>query len=227
MLELRQVEKSYGDADRSTPVLRGVDLRLEPGSFSALVGPSGSGKSTLLHLAGLLDRPSRGSVRLGGVAVEQVSAESAARLRNRVLGFVFQAFHLLPRMRAWENVALPLLEARRQRRAASGGPSPWRCRRRSAWSPGPTIGRKATVRRRASARGHRPCPGPAAATGPRRRADRQPGQRHRRRDHGPSAKAQSRARDGDDGHPRCRPGRPVRPADRDLDGRIIADSAPA
>jgi putative ABC transport system ATP-binding protein len=111
MLELRQVEKTYGGEGRPTPALRGVDLQLEPGSFCALLGPSGSGKSTLLNIAGLLDRPTAGSVRLGGVAVEQASPEATARLRNRILGFVFQAFHLLPRLTAWENVALPLLYA--------------------------------------------------------------------------------------------------------------------
>ena len=111
MLQLHNIEKTYAAAGTATPVLRGVSFKLETGSFCALLGPSGSGKSTLLQIAGLLDRPTAGSLRLDGAPIEAVSPEAAARLRNRLLGFVFQAFHLLPRLRAWENVALPLLYA--------------------------------------------------------------------------------------------------------------------
>ncbi|MGI9168905.1 MAG: ABC transporter ATP-binding protein [Caulobacteraceae bacterium] len=112
MLELVDVEKSYGSAERPTPVLRGVSFAVEAGAFCAIVGPSGSGKSTLMNIAGLLDAPSAGAVRLDGAAVDVASADQAARLRNRLLGFVFQAFNLLPRLTAWENVALPLLYGR-------------------------------------------------------------------------------------------------------------------
>ncbi|GIX30112.1 MAG: macrolide export ATP-binding/permease protein MacB [Porticoccaceae bacterium] len=88
------------------------------------MGPSGSGKSTLLHLVGLLDRPDRGSVRLGGVATEHLAEEERAALRRRHIGFIFQAFHLIGRLSALENVELPLLlagvaPAERRRRAAA------------------------------------------------------------------------------------------------------------
>ncbi len=122
MLELCGVEKTYGPPERPTPVLRGVTFAIEAGSFCAVLGPSGSGKSTLMNIVGLLDRPTAGSLRLAGELIELSSAEAAARLRGRLIGFVFQAFNLLPRLTALENVALPLLYAgatRDQRRAAA------------------------------------------------------------------------------------------------------------
>ncbi|MGI8839558.1 MAG: ABC transporter ATP-binding protein [Caulobacteraceae bacterium] len=112
MLELIGVEKTYGGPARPTPVLRGVTFAVEAGAFCALVGPSGSGKSTLMNIAGLLDRPSAGTVRLDGETIDAASPGEAARIRNRRVGFVFQAFNLLPRLTAWENVALPLLYGR-------------------------------------------------------------------------------------------------------------------
>lgn len=122
MLELSRVEKTYGPPDRPVPVLRGVSFSLAAGEFCALLGPSGSGKSTLMNIVGLLDRPTAGSVRLAGETIELVSADAAARLRGRLIGFVFQAFNLLSRLTAWENVGLPLLYAgvpRSGRRAAA------------------------------------------------------------------------------------------------------------
>ncbi|MEO7026563.1 MAG: ABC transporter ATP-binding protein [Caulobacteraceae bacterium] len=118
MLELRDIEKSYGTAERPIPVLRGVSFALEAGSFCAILGPSGSGKSTLMNIIGLLDRPTTGSVLLAGETIDLASAEAAARLRGRLIGFVFQTFNLLPRLTACENVGLPLLYAgvRRERR---------------------------------------------------------------------------------------------------------------
>jgi putative ABC transport system ATP-binding protein len=119
MLHLSNVDKSYGPPDRPTPVLRDVTFSIEAGDFCAILGPSGSGKSTLMNIIGLLDRPSAGRVVLDGVAMDAASPEEAAGARNRMLGFVFQAFHLLPRLTAWENVALPLLYrgiARKDRR---------------------------------------------------------------------------------------------------------------
>lgn len=108
MLRLDGIGKSYGDAVRPIPVLRDIDLEIDDGGFCAIIGPSGSGKSTLLNIIGLLDRPDRGQVVLNGRPVSLGSAEEAARLRNRLIGFVFQSFQLLPRLKAWENVALPL-----------------------------------------------------------------------------------------------------------------------
>lgn len=108
MLEVVGVHKSYGAGAARTPVLHGVSLSVAQGGFLAICGPSGSGKSTLLNLIGLLDRPDTGEIRLGGAPADFRSRAQAARLRNRMIGFVFQSFQLLPRLTAWENVALPL-----------------------------------------------------------------------------------------------------------------------
>lgn len=106
MLLVDSVCKSYvlGEA----PVLDGVSLRLEAGTLAALVGPSGSGKSTLLNLIGLLDEADSGQILVDDRLVSALNATDAARLRNELIGFVFQSFHLLSRLTAWENVALPL-----------------------------------------------------------------------------------------------------------------------
>uniref|UniRef100_B0SXK6 ABC transporter related n=1 Tax=Caulobacter sp. (strain K31) TaxID=366602 RepID=B0SXK6_CAUSK len=111
MLELLNLTKSYGPPDRETPVLRDISFRIEAGAFCAIVGPSGSGKSTLMNIIGLLDRPTTGTLRLDGFDVDFASRAEAARFRGEAIGFVFQSFHLLPRLTAWENVALPLLYA--------------------------------------------------------------------------------------------------------------------
>jgi putative ABC transport system ATP-binding protein len=103
----------------SVPALRGVSLTVEHGDYLAIVGPSGSGKSTLMHLLGGLDRPTSGQLLLGGRDVSSLSAADLARLRNQVIGFVFQSFHLLSRTSARDNVALPLIYRglrRRERR---------------------------------------------------------------------------------------------------------------
>jgi putative ABC transport system ATP-binding protein len=121
MIELRGVGKTYvrpaGDAVRA---LDDVSLRIERGEFVAVVGSSGSGKSTLMNVLGLLDRPSEGSYRLEGEDVAGLGVDAQARLRNRRIGFVFQAFHLLPRTSALENVELPLLYSDRTDGAGRG-----------------------------------------------------------------------------------------------------------
>ena len=113
LAELRGVEKVYrsGSGRRSVAVaaLRGVDLAIAQGEFLAIMGPSGSGKSTLLHILGLLDRPTRGRYLLRGRDVGELDEAEAARTRNRTIGFVFQAFFLLPRASAIKNVELPLV----------------------------------------------------------------------------------------------------------------------
>jgi len=103
---LEGVTRDYG-RDVVTRVLRGVDLRLEAGSFTALVGPSGSGKSTLLNLIGLLDRATSGRVRLDSCDTSDLDDTALTRLRGDAIGFVFQFHHLLPAFTALENVMLP------------------------------------------------------------------------------------------------------------------------
>jgi putative ABC transport system ATP-binding protein len=93
----------------SVPALRGVSLTVENGDYLAIVGASGSGKSTLMHLLGALDRPSGGTLVIGGRDVATLSPAEMARLRNETIGFVFQSFHLLARTTARDNVALPLV----------------------------------------------------------------------------------------------------------------------
>jgi putative ABC transport system ATP-binding protein len=117
------VTREYRLEGVTVPALRGVSLTIEPGDFLAIVGPSGSGKSTLMHLLGGLDRPTSGRLLLGGRDVSSLSAADLAQLRNRVIGFVFQSFHLLARTSARDNVGLPLIyrglrRAERRRRAA-------------------------------------------------------------------------------------------------------------
>ncbi|GAA5337032.1 ABC transporter ATP-binding protein [Thermus antranikianii] len=111
LLELRGVKKVYQNGGVAFPALKGVDLRVEEGEMLAIMGPSGSGKSTLLHLLGLLDRPTEGEYLLMGKPTSSLSEEERAYLRNRFIGFVFQAFFLLPRLSAVENVEVPLAYA--------------------------------------------------------------------------------------------------------------------
>jgi putative ABC transport system ATP-binding protein len=111
VISVRGLTKTYTLADQAVPVLTGVTLDVMPGEFVALTGPSGSGKSTFMHLLGGLDQPSRGELRIGGQDVAGLEGRALARLRNREIGFVFQAFNLLSRTSAVENVELPLLYA--------------------------------------------------------------------------------------------------------------------
>ena len=117
-LELLDVAKRYRRGREDVVALAGVDLEVGPGEFVAVTGASGSGKSTLLHLAGGLDTPDRGTVRVGGASVAGLSAKQRAELRRRSVGFVFQFFHLLPTLSVTENVALPLLLVTHDRVAA-------------------------------------------------------------------------------------------------------------
>ncbi|MGS0997875.1 ABC transporter ATP-binding protein [Rhodanobacter sp. FW102-FHT14D06] len=108
VLEARDVSKSVNGPEGRLDILDGVDLRVMPGESFAIVGASGSGKTTLLGLLAGLDTPDRGSIALDGHALEQLDEEARAELRRRLVGFVFQSFHLLPALTAEENVMLPL-----------------------------------------------------------------------------------------------------------------------
>ena len=111
MIELKDINKTYRMGKIEVNALRDVSLRVLSGEFIAIMGPSGSGKSTLMHILGLLDRPDSGSYRLGEKEITKLTDDELALLRNRLIGFVFQQFHLLPRMTALENAELPLIYA--------------------------------------------------------------------------------------------------------------------
>ncbi len=110
MIQLHNVSKSFVRPNEGRlEVLKAVDLTVDNGEFVAITGPSGSGKSTLMNILGLLDRADSGEYKLLGRPVSKLSATELAKTRNRTIGFVFQQFHLLPRVTATENVELPLL----------------------------------------------------------------------------------------------------------------------
>jgi lipoprotein-releasing system ATP-binding protein len=118
-LELRQVERTYKQAEAPLPVLRGASLVLEPGEIVALVGPSGAGKSTLLHVAGLLERPDGGDVLIDGKSCGRMPDGERTEMRRLHLGFVYQFHHLLPEFSALENVVLPQMIAGVSKRRAA------------------------------------------------------------------------------------------------------------
>jgi putative ABC transport system ATP-binding protein len=111
VIKLENVVKTYRLGEDEFFALNGVNLDIPQGEFVAIVGPSGSGKSTLMHIIGLLDHPTSGKVYLEGKEIGGLSQEETAALRNKHIGFIFQAFNLLPRTSAVENVALPLIYA--------------------------------------------------------------------------------------------------------------------
>ena len=106
VLEAIAVTKDYRLGKQPIPVLRGIDLAVQPGEKLALLGTSGAGKSTLLHVLGLLDAPTTGEIRYDGERVDQRSVAERARLRHRQIGFVFQFYHLIPELTALQNVML-------------------------------------------------------------------------------------------------------------------------
>ncbi len=126
-VEAVDVTRTYTLEGVEVQALRGVSLRIRQGEYAAIVGPSGSGKSTLMHLLGCLDRPTSGTLRVGGRDVASLDKNALASLRNATIGFVFQSFQLLARTTAVDNVALPLVYAgvprsqRRERAAAALG----------------------------------------------------------------------------------------------------------
>ncbi len=121
-LELRDISKIYSQGANEVHALRNVGLSVDAGSLVAVMGPSGSGKSTLLTIAGSLEEPTSGEVRVGGAALSAMSRNDKARLRRRSIGYVFQDFNLLPGLTAVENVALPLeLDGLTARKARASG----------------------------------------------------------------------------------------------------------
>jgi putative ABC transport system ATP-binding protein len=108
LIELSGIERIFQLGDSEVHALRTLNLTMEAGEYVAVMGPSGSGKSTLLNLLGLLDRPNAGTYRLEGRDVTTLSPDEQARVRSERIGFVFQSFHLVPRLTAAENIALPM-----------------------------------------------------------------------------------------------------------------------
>ena len=122
MIRLEQVSRSYEKDGSRVDALQTVNLHITPGEMAAVVGPSGSGKTTLLNILGCLDRPTAGRYLLDGQPVERMTPRQQALVRNQKIGFVSQHFHLLPRLTAEENAALPLMfrgVPRRQRQEAA------------------------------------------------------------------------------------------------------------
>jgi lipoprotein-releasing system ATP-binding protein len=109
ILELNGIVRTFHQGDRSLEVLKGVDLVLRPGEIVALVGQSGSGKSTMLHIAGLLERPDGGEIRLNGISCNDLDDGGRTEMRRKGIGFVYQHHHLLAEFSALENVMLPQL----------------------------------------------------------------------------------------------------------------------
>ena len=107
VLLLWKVERRFVDAEQTLDIIRGADLAIWPGQSVALIAPSGTGKSTLLHMAGLLERPDGGEIYIGGTATSTLDDKARTTIRRELLGFVYQAHHLLPEFTALENVMLP------------------------------------------------------------------------------------------------------------------------
>jgi putative ABC transport system ATP-binding protein len=123
VIELRRVSRAYGVGERAVHALRELDLHIAAGEYVSIMGPSGSGKSTLLNLLGCLDRPTSGSYLLDGEEVARLEDAELTRVRRHKIGFIFQSFHLVPRLTAAGNVELPMMfagteRAERQQRAA-------------------------------------------------------------------------------------------------------------
>jgi len=117
-LRLQKVARTYAEGEGTLEVFKNVSLTIRPGELVALVGPSGAGKSSLLHMAGLLEEPSAGAVKVTGINVATLPDRERTRLRRDTIGFVYQAHHLLPEFSALENVMMPQLIAGRSHKDA-------------------------------------------------------------------------------------------------------------
>ena len=113
LLEMNSICKSYRNIDFETKVLKDITLHINEGDYISIIGPSGSGKSTLMAIAGCLSQPTSGEYILDGEEVDKLSDRKLSRVRNEKIGFVFQAFHLLPGVTALDNVILPLVYSRK------------------------------------------------------------------------------------------------------------------
>lgn len=111
VINLQNVWKTYQTGEVSLTALKGIDLQVRKGEFTAIMGPSGSGKSTLMNVIGCLDQKDQGSYELNGIAINELDANELARIRNEEIGFVFQSFNLLAKLNLRENVELPMIYA--------------------------------------------------------------------------------------------------------------------
>jgi putative ABC transport system ATP-binding protein len=111
MIQLSGIHRSFQVGEQTVQALNGIDLSIGPGEYVSVMGPSGSGKSTLLNIVALLDQPSSGQYRLNGTDVTRQSDDELARIRRDNIGFVFQFFHLIPRLTAAENIEMPMILA--------------------------------------------------------------------------------------------------------------------
>jgi len=111
MIKLESIRKTYNTGDVVFEALKGIDLHIKQGEFTSIMGPSGSGKSTLMNILGALDTPTSGTYILNGKNVSDIKKDDLAEVRNKEIGFVFQAFNLLPKLSILDNVALPLVYA--------------------------------------------------------------------------------------------------------------------
>lgn len=109
MLKVKELKKVYGQGNTKVEALRGVDFEVSAGEFVSIMGPSGSGKSTLMNILGCLDKATEGAYELDGCSIENIPTNKLSHIRNEKIGFVFQAFNLLPKLSALKNVELPLI----------------------------------------------------------------------------------------------------------------------
>jgi putative ABC transport system ATP-binding protein len=110
VLEFKNVSKTYKMGDETIKALDGLNVTLKRGSFKAVMGPSGSGKSTFLHVAGILDMPTKGIIKINGKETQKLSSKEQAKLRRNEIGFIFQRFNLMSQLTVLENVMLPMIE---------------------------------------------------------------------------------------------------------------------
>ena len=182
LLEAKELSKTYGVGETRVEALRDVNLHISGGEIVAIMGPSGSGKSTLLSLLGGVDTPSSGQVLLEGVDLSTLDDNQRTLIRRRRLGFIFQAFNLLPILTAVENVALPLeldgISVIRSSSPGAGGVESSRYGGAAEPSTGHDVGRRTATCGHCAGAGH---PTGAAPGG---RTDREPGQHERAAHHG-------------------------------------------